>query len=153
MFSVFNTGNKIFNANASYLQHWCFSSFEWIAFTYSVQIYCTFFLKIITFNPMKLQNKEAGSTLIPGKGALKICIKFTREHPCRSVISIKLLYNFSKIILWYECSPINLLHIFRTPFPENPTAGLLLKQDCYVVIQWNSKTRRLLGRHYVTLKN
>ena len=55
------------------------------------------------------------------------------------MISIKLLYNFSKIILWHGCSPINLLQIFRTSFPENPTAGLLLKQDCYVVIQWNSK--------------
>ena len=28
-----------------------------------------------------------------GKSVLKICSKFTREHPCRSVISIKLLYN------------------------------------------------------------
>ena len=26
------------------------------------------------------------------KGVLKICNKFTGEHPCRSVISIKLLY-------------------------------------------------------------
>ena len=26
-----------------------------------------------------------------GKGVLKICSKFTGEHPCRSVISIKLL--------------------------------------------------------------
>ena len=26
-----------------------------------------------------------------GKGFLKICSKFTGEHPCRSVISIKLL--------------------------------------------------------------
>ena len=25
------------------------------------------------------------------KGVLKICSKFTREHPCRSVISVKLL--------------------------------------------------------------
>ena len=28
------------------------------------------------------------------KGVLKICIKFTGEHPCRNVISIKLLYCF-----------------------------------------------------------
>ena len=26
-----------------------------------------------------------------GKGVLKICSKFSEEHPCRSVISIKLL--------------------------------------------------------------
>ena len=29
------------------------------------------------------------------KGVLKICRKFTGEHPCRSVISIKLLYMYS----------------------------------------------------------
>ena len=30
------------------------------------------------------------------KGALKICSKFTGEHPCRSVTSIKLLFNLLK---------------------------------------------------------
>ena len=29
-----------------------------------------------------------------GKGFLKICSKYTGEHPCRSVISIKLLKQF-----------------------------------------------------------
>ena len=29
------------------------------------------------------------------KGALEICSKFTGEHPCRSVISIKLLHSKS----------------------------------------------------------
>ena len=33
------------------------------------------------------------------KGILKICSKFTGEHPCRSVISIKLLSNFIEITL------------------------------------------------------
>ena len=27
--------------------------------------------------------------------------------------------NFIEIILRHGCSPVNLLHIFRTPFPEN----------------------------------
>ena len=49
------------------------------------------------------------------KGVLKICSKFTGEHPCRSVISIKLPCNFIKIALRHGCSPLNLLHIFRTP--------------------------------------
>ena len=61
------------------------------------------------------------------KGILKICSKFTGEHPCRSVISIKLLCNFIKIILWHGCSPVNLLHIFRTPFPRNTSGWLLLQ--------------------------
>ena len=61
-----------------------------------------------------------------GKGVLKICSKFTAEHPCRSVIAIKLLCNFIEITLWSGCSPANLLHIFRTPFPKNTYGGLLL---------------------------
>ena len=40
------------------------------------------------------------------KGVLKICRKFTWEHPCRSMISIKLLCNFSETILWHGELPI-----------------------------------------------
>ena len=53
------------------------------------------------------------------KGVLKICSKFTGEHPCRSLISIKLLCNFIEITLRHGCSPVKLLHIFRTPFSKN----------------------------------
>ena len=31
-----------------------------------------------------------------------------------------------EITLWHECSPLNLLHIFRTLFPKNTCVGLLL---------------------------
>ena len=60
------------------------------------------------------------------KGVLKTCIKFTREHPCRSATSIKLQNNFIKITLRHGCSPVNLLYILRTPFPKNTTEGLVL---------------------------
>ena len=50
------------------------------------------------------------------KGILKICSKFTEEHPCRSVISIKLQSNFTEIAFRYVCYAITLLHIFRIPF-------------------------------------
>ena len=50
------------------------------------------------------------------KGVLNICSIFTGEHQCRSAISIKLLCNFIEITLWHWCSPVHLLHIFRTPF-------------------------------------
>ena len=52
------------------------------------------------------------------KEVLKICRKFTGEHLCRSVISIKLKRKFIEIALRHECSPVNLLHNFRTPFPR-----------------------------------
>ena len=51
-----------------------------------------------------------------GKVVLKICSKITGEHPCRSAISINR----------HRCSPVNLLHIFRTSFPKNTSGGLVL---------------------------
>ena len=62
------------------------------------------------------------------KGALKICNKFTGEYPRQSTISIKLQSRFIVITLWHGCSPVNLLHIFRTRFPKN-TPGWLLLND------------------------
>ena len=49
------------------------------------------------------------------KSVLKICSKFTEEHPCWSVIS-----------LWHARSPVNLLHSFRATFPRNTSGWLLL---------------------------
>ena len=40
-----------------------------------------------------------------GKGVLNMCSKFTGEHPYQSVNHIR-----------HGCSPVNLPHIFRTPF-------------------------------------
>ena len=60
------------------------------------------------------------------KGVLKICSKFTIEHPCRSTISIKLQSNFIEVTLRHGCSPVNLLHIFTTLFFKNTFEWLLL---------------------------
>ena len=56
------------------------------------------------------------------KGVLKICSKFTGEHPCWSAISIKLLCTFIEIRFWHGCFPV----IFRTPFLKNNSGRLLL---------------------------
>ena len=56
----------------------------------------------------------------------KIWSKFTGEHPCQSVISVKLQSNFLEITLRHGCSPVNLLHIFKTPFPKNSSERQLL---------------------------
>ena len=61
-----------------------------------------------------------------GKGVLKICSKFTGEHPCQSVISIKLRWSFIGVALRCGRSPVNFLHIFRTSFPKNTCEGLLV---------------------------
>ena len=60
------------------------------------------------------------------KVVLKIWSKFTGEHSCWNVISIKLQNNFIEITLRHECSPVNLLHVFRTPCVKNTSGRLLL---------------------------
>ena len=61
------------------------------------------------------------------KNVLKICPKFTGKHSHRNAISIKLQSNFIEIGLRHGYSSVNLLHIFRTPFPENTFRRLRLK--------------------------
>ena len=72
-----------------------------------------------------------------------MCSKFTGERPCPSLnaISLKLqsnlfflififfillLCNVIGIKLLHGCPPVNLLHIFRTPFLKNTSGRLLL---------------------------
>ena len=61
-----------------------------------------------------------------GKFVLKICNHLTGEHPCQSAISIKMFCNFIEITLRHGCSPVNLLHIFRTIFLKKTSVRLLL---------------------------
>ena len=39
---------------------------------------------------------------------------------------VALQSSFVEITLWHGCSPVNLVHIFRTPFYKNTYEGLLL---------------------------
>ena len=48
-----------------------------------------------------------------------VLIKRSSEHTCRRVISIV------EFTLWYGCSPLNLLHISKTPFHKNTFVRLL----------------------------
>ena len=75
--------------------------------------------------PQKLMHRDRSSRtkVFLGKCVLKICNKFTGQHPCRSVFSIKLQSNFIEITIWHGCSAVNLLHIFRTPFLMNIFGG------------------------------
>ena len=41
-------------------------------------------------------------------------------------VALQLYWNHT----WHECSPENLLHVFRTPFPKSASGGLLLKNHC-----------------------
>ena len=68
------------------------------------------------------------------KDVLKICNKFTEEHFCQNVISIKLLCNFIEKTFQHGCSPVNMLHIFRTSFPKNTSGRLLLPYNDFYII-------------------
>ena len=61
-----------------------------------------------------------------------------QKQPSRGVLrkrcSEKLLCNFFEITLRQECSPVNLLHIFRTPFPRNTSGWLLLLFYLFMLI-------------------
>ena len=70
-----------------------------------------------------------------GKGVLKICSKFTGEHPCRSAMSIKLQSKLIEITLRHGCSPKNLQHIFKTLFLKKTSGRLLL--DCFFCLSVN----------------
>ena len=76
-----------------------------------------------------LKHLRSHPAVFLGKSVLKICSKFTGEHPCWSVISITLLCDFIEITLRHECSPINLVLIFRIPFHKNTSQGMLLNKS------------------------
>ena len=69
----------------------------------------------VTHKPKYYTYRSSHPEVFLEKGVLKICSKFTGKHPCRSANSIKLQSNFIEIALRYGCSPVNLLHVFRTP--------------------------------------
>ena len=65
------------------------------------------------------------------KDVPKTYSKFTGEHPCFSVISVRFLCNFNEITLRYVSSPVNLLHVFRTPFLATLRKSNIILQLCF----------------------
>ena len=71
------------------------------------------------------------------KDFLKICSKFSGEHPRGIKISIEFQSNFNEITLPYGCS-LNSPHIFVTPLYKNTSGGMLLiKTEKIEVIENN----------------
>ena len=82
-------------------------------------------------------------------GVLKICSSLTGEHPCRSVISIKLQSNLIEITLRHECYPLNLLHISRTTFSKNTSGELFLTLFCVYYTANQRKIMKELRTHKI----
>ena len=83
-------------------------------------------LHIFSFIKSYILYRGSLPEVLLGKGGLKICSKFTEEHPFRSAVSIKLQSNFVEITLRHERSLVNLLHTFRALFYKNTSGWLLL---------------------------
>ena len=72
------------------------------------------------------------------KGALKICNKFKGEHPCRSVISIKLLWNHASAWV-FSCK---FAAYYQNTFFKNTSGRLLL--NIFQVCDYHEKSCGLL---------
>ena len=83
-------------------------------------------------------SKSSPSEVFLEKGVLKICSKFTGEHPCRSVISMKLQSNFIEITFRHGCCNVNLLLIFRTSFLKNTPL-----ECCFIISLFSKFIKRV----------
>ena len=95
---------------------------------------------IVLVFPLLTLNRRSHSEVFLGKVVLKICSKFIGEHPCRSLISIKLQSKATLLKSHFGMgaySPVNVLHIFRLLFIKN-TSGWLLQHHKYVWVQFFS---------------
>ena len=134
---------------------WKTSQFDALEIIITTAVYSQHCLAKTYAKAVRNLYRSSHSEVFLGKGVLKIRSKLTAEHPCRSAISIKLQSNFIEIALRHGCSPVNLLHIFRTPFYKNTSEWLLLPLRinfmkkainlCYKLFSWNHNIERFLG--------
>ena len=86
------------------------------------------------------------------KGVLRNFVKFTRKHLCHSIFFNKVPglrpATLLKNRLWHRCFPVNFAKFLRTPFLQNTSGRLLLKQRenqsaIYYKMQWLGFRSRL----------
>ena len=68
------------------------------------------------------------------------------EHPRRGM---KLHCNFIDITLQQGCSPVNLLHAFRTRFPMNTSGWLLLTKISFPATDTTAGPEKSMAYKYV----
>ena len=71
-----------------------------------------------------------------------------RKTPTQKCDFNKVAKQLIEIAVRHECSPINLLHIFRTPFPKNTSGWLLLNSKFSTKIYQTFYLPHLLGFHH-----
>ena len=106
-----------------YMSIWSCTIHFFMEATWVRQYTWIFALNLLPFSEIKFSwkflsfptNRSGYSEVFLGKGVLKISSKFTGEYPCRSALR-------------HGCSPVNLLHVFRTSFLKITSGWLLLNQ-------------------------
>ena len=93
-------------------------------------------------------SRSSRSEVFIKKGALKICSKFTGEHPRWSVISS----NSIESTLRHGRSPVHLLHIFIIPLLKNTSGRLLLDHRNFLscssyITTWSESTSDISLQH------
>ena len=93
----------------------CTFSVQYITVCPALRTFSQFVRFFQYFSPFILEDiyRSSPSEVFWEKAVLKVCSKFTGEHPCRSAFSI------------------NLLHIFRTSLLKNTSGWLLLHLPHY----------------------
>ena len=74
------------------------SNFTWVSYSKDKIYFFPFDIGIL--NNLDTYYRCSPPEVFLGKDVLKICSKFTSEHPCRSLISIKMLRNFALQLYW-----------------------------------------------------
>ena len=105
--------------------------FEWRRLTYLLKILRIIIYYILIKFVFKFICKKRSTQKQLSRGVLiKRCSEYMQQIYRRT--HMPKCDNFIEITLRHGCSPVNLLHIFRTPFYKNAYGGLVLSiQRCF----------------------
>ena len=98
--------HKSFHESRRLIEWFLHADSDWIIFGLMTNLLCIF--------------KKIPPQVLLGKGVLKYAATLQKNS------HDKVWFQNIEITLQHGCSPVNLLHIFRTHFPKNTSQGLLL---------------------------
>ena len=113
-------------------------------------------LSSFTLSCLTLKYRSSPPEVFLGKAVLKICSKFTGEHPCRSAISIKLLcfalskWASHKIFLSNVCQKISVKFNLNTGLMEIFTENCCVYKGLKIGILQNFHIIYLMQEHLWT---
>ena len=93
---------------------------SWVSFSSQILVPILF---ILLSQLLQIFSYSSCDQKQPSRGVLKKRCSETMQQIYRR---IPMLCNFIEITVWHGCSPVNLLHISKTPFYRNTSGELLL---------------------------